>query len=157
MFRFLFVIVKKCPMKQNGITDLNTGDELLRINPADLENEFVEVENECSKDAVPNEDFYIPVVEPENGTLRGGSDILEPDRSSGDASEDLKRKGADSFDAPYSNKSRKFFQDDQQSSPGDSSQHQHKREKMDGSVLRPRRPSIKRKRSKRYSVYCWTG
>lgn len=83
----------------------------------------------------------------ENGNLRGGSPILEPDSLGGVASEDLKRERPVSSEAPYPNKSPKIFQGDQQSSPSGngSSQNQHKREKMDWSVLRPPKNQKKKK------------
>lgn len=72
---------------------------------------------------------------------------MEPDSLGGVASEDLKRERPVSSEAPYPNKSPKIFQGDQQSSPSGngSSQNQHKREKMDWSVLRPPKNQKKKK------------
>ncbi|KAL2508415.1 scarecrow-like transcription factor 11 (SCL11) [Forsythia ovata] len=82
----------------------------------------------------------------ENGTSQDGSHNLEPGTLSGDANGDLKRKQADTSEAPYQNTSRKNFQDDQQSSPSSSStQNQHKREKLDWCVLRPPKRQNKKK------------
>ncbi|CAI9778745.1 unnamed protein product [Fraxinus pennsylvanica] len=87
------------------------------------------------------------VMNRENGTLQDGSHNLEPDGLSGDASGDLQSKRADASEVPYPNKSPKFFQDDLHSSPSRSRsfQNQHKREKMDWSVLRP--PKYQKKRN----------
>ncbi|CAA2984062.1 Hypothetical predicted protein [Olea europaea subsp. europaea] len=83
----------------------------------------------------------------ENGNLRGGSHILEPDSLGSVASEDHKRKRPVSSEAPYPNKSPQIFQDDQHSSPSrnGSSQNQRKREKMDWSILRPPKNQKKKK------------
>ncbi|XP_022847041.1 uncharacterized protein LOC111369669 [Olea europaea var. sylvestris] len=87
------------------------------------------------------------VLNRENGNLQDGSHYLEPDSLSGDASGGLQRKRADASEAPYPNKFPKCFQDDQHSSPSRSrsSQNQHKREKMDWSVLRPPKHQKKKK------------
>ncbi|GER45727.1 scarecrow-like transcription factor 11 [Striga asiatica] len=83
----------------------------------------------------------------ENGAIKYRSENVELDASSGAGNGDYKRKqGGVALEAQYPNKSRKNYDDNQDSTPNSSSsQKQHKREKLDWSVLRPPKYETKKR------------
>ncbi|KAL3653174.1 hypothetical protein CASFOL_002855 [Castilleja foliolosa] len=76
----------------------------------------------------------------ENGSAQSRPENMDLDASSSDGYADFKRKQAEAAsEAQYPNKSRRKDQENNDSTPNSSrgSQKQHKRDKLDWSVLRP--------------------